>query len=401
MKILMVFHFAPAPPNFGAAIRMYHQLLETCKRHEVHVISLGDREEKRVLLEHIGNRCKRVIFIERRRAKVIRFLIAAMRISTLKSSYFRVYVSRKLEKTIKRMSREESYDLIFFSTAFFGFNDLPADAPIIGDTHNIEYDNLHRAARETKDIFRKIYYSLEWRTGKREETTVWQNFDAVLATSERDADLIRQHAREKPVHVIPNGVDLEYFAPTGMALIPRTLVFTGLMNYYPNNHAVLYFLDEIFPLILEKAPDAVFYVVGANPSNDIRARASKNVVITGYVDDVRPYVARSMVTVIPIQIGGGTRLKALESMAMKRPIVSTTIGCEGLHANHEESVLLADTPQDFANAVLRIFEDGDLACRLTEEAYRRVCDGYGWNAIGLKLEEVYQSLKNHQRQSVS
>jgi glycosyltransferase involved in cell wall biosynthesis len=166
------------------------------------------------------------------------------------------------------------------------------------------------------------------------------------------------------------------------------------MNYYPNHHGLLWFLDEVFPQILDGVPDARIFVVGANPSKSIMKRATENIIITGYVDDVRPYVARAQVFVIPLLIGGGTRLKALEAMAMKRPIVSTTLGCEGIHLKHGESVLFGDTPKDFADAVIRMFGDAGLRSKLVESAYANVVAHYSWDAIGKNLEHVHQAIVN-------
>jgi glycosyltransferase involved in cell wall biosynthesis len=169
------------------------------------------------------------------------------------------------------------------------------------------------------------------------------------------------------------------------------MVFTGLMNYYPNSHGITFFLDRIFPLILESVPDARVYIVGANPSRRLRALASVNVAVVGHVKDVRPYIARGEISIIPLLIGGGTRLKVLEAMAMRKPIVSTTLGCEGLDIVDGQSAVFADTPQEFAAAVVRLFSDRGLRERLAAKAYEKASD-YRWESIGTALEGVYQSL---------
>jgi glycosyltransferase involved in cell wall biosynthesis len=203
---------------------------------------------------------------------------------------------------------------------------------------------------------------------------------------------MKRELPETKFRVIPNGVDLGFFSPSPPSPEKNTMVFTGAMNYYPNNHGILFFLDEIFPRILTRTPDARIFVVGSSPSKRLMKRASQNVIISGFVDDVRPYIARANVCVIPLLIGGGTRLKALEAMAMKRPIVSTTLGCEGIHLKHEESALFADTPEEFATAVVRLFGDSDLRSKLAENAYASVTAHYDWSAIGEQLESVHQSL---------
>jgi glycosyltransferase involved in cell wall biosynthesis len=146
-------------------------------------------------------------------------------------------------------------------------------------------------------------------------------------------------------------------------------------------------------LILKKEPNAVIYVVGAYPPKMLQRRASSNIIVTGWVDDIRPYFARGQLFVIPLLVGGGIRGKALEAMAMKRPIVTTSLGCEGINLKHEESALFADEPKAFAEAVVRAFHDASLRRKLTEQAYKNVVEGYSWEANGLMLEELYQSLR--------
>jgi glycosyltransferase involved in cell wall biosynthesis len=199
----------------------------------------------------------------------------------------------------------------------------------------------------------------------------------LLTTSERDLEIFKKDLPQKKMCTIPNGTDLHYFAPQQTCPEPMTMVFTGLMNYYPNDHGALYFLEKVFPLILSSVPGARIFIVGAKPSRRLQRHASKNVIITGFVEDVRPFVARAQISVIPILIGGGTRLKALESMAMKKPIVSTTIGCEGINLMHEDSALFADTAEDFAKAVVRLFDDASLRARLAQKAYANVVEQYG------------------------
>jgi glycosyltransferase involved in cell wall biosynthesis len=170
------------------------------------------------------------------------------------------------------------------------------------------------------------------------------------------------------------------------------MVFTGNMSFYPNRHGILYFLDEITPLILSKTPDARLFVVGVYPLKELLRRASKEMTVTGFVEDVRPYVARAEVFIIPLLIDGGIRGKALEAMAMKKPIVSTSIGCGGINLKDKGPAFPADTPGYFAKAVLRLLNDEALRTKLGEKAYATVLEEYNWEAQGEKLERVYQTV---------
>ena len=196
---------------------------------------------------------------------------------------------------------------------------------------------------------------------------------------------------------IPNGLNVDFFKPDSAQVKPKTLVFTGLMNYYPNEHGIAFFLDKIFPLITARVPETRVLIVGAHPTKQLRDRATNNIVVTGYVDDVRPYVSSAEIYIVPLQMGGGTRQKVLLAMAMKKPIVSTTLGCEGIHISHGESALFADSPAEFADAVVRLFNDRDLAERLANRALSIVHAEYRWESIGEKMNSVYESLKSTNR----
>jgi glycosyltransferase involved in cell wall biosynthesis len=196
--------------------------------------------------------------------------------------------------------------------------------------------------------------------------------------------------------IVPNGTDISFFSPRESEPEPHTMVFPGVMNYHPNDQGIHYFLDEIFPRITARVPDAKIYVVGSRPSGRLLGRASDKIIVTGHVKDIRPYIAGAQVFVIPLWVGGGTRLKVLEAMAMKKPIVSTTIGCEGINVKHNESVLFADAPAEFADAVVRLFNDPVLRTRISTAAHTIVTqNGHTWRDIGQRLEEVYNATCPH------
>jgi len=226
----------------------------------------------------------------------------------------------------------------------------------------------------------------------REEMQVCKMQDALLVTSARDKEILNAEVPQVPKFVIPNGVDMMYFRPSHLVPEPASLVFTGLMSYIPNHDGMLYFLDKIFPLVLREVPHARVYIVGGQPRRKLVKRASHNVVVTGYVEDVRPYVWRSSVFVVPLRMGGGTRLKIFEAMAMKKPVVTTSIGCEGIDVRNGESALIADEPQAFAQAIVQLIQSADLRQRLIENGYELVKSEYEWSVIGQRVGEVYQSL---------
>lgn len=389
LKILMAFHLPSYPANYGATKRNFHLFEETAKRNDVSILSYGTPEDERIFREAFGSLCRHIVFVPPK-TRWLRRVNLLLLLITGKSSFF-IMKSRRFQNALDALVKEEPFDILHLPLVL-AVHRLPSGFRIIGDMQNVEYDNFYRSYKETKGFLRKLYYGREYRLAKVAEIVLARKFDALLATSERDIDIFLKEFPDARMNLIPNGVDLKFFSVRDETPESGSIVFTGLMNYYPNTHGVLWLLDEVFPLILDKMPNARVFIVGANPSKSILERSAKNVVITGYVDDVRPYVARAEVFVIPLHIGGGTRLKALEAMAMKRPIVSTTLGGEGIHLKHEESALFGDTPQEFAGSVVRMLGDAGLRTRLVEKAYTNVVTHYGWQGIGNKLERVHQSL---------
>jgi glycosyltransferase involved in cell wall biosynthesis len=200
----------------------------------------------------------------------------------------------------------------------------------------------------------------------------------------------KEYALER-VADIPTGVDTSYFQPRpDVSQQCYNLVFTGSMDWLPNEDAIRYFIEEIMPLIRQSVPDVTLTVVGRNPYPSLVALSKRNpsVIVTGRVDDVRPYMDRAAAYVVPIRIGGGTRLKIYEAMAMAKPIVSTTIGAEGLPVRHERELLLADTPESFAAAVVRLFTAEDFAQALGRRAAAAVVEQFGWERVAANFAEL-------------
>ena len=202
--------------------------------------------------------------------------------------------------------------------------------------------------------------------------------------------------------VIPNGVDLEFFSPLAQPAPRQHLVFTGSMDWRPNQDAARYFAHEILPLLRQVRPELECTFVGRSPPPDIQSLAAvPGFKLTGTVEDVRPYVERAAVYVVPLRIGGGSRLKILEALAMGRPVVSTTVGAEGLDVVNERHLLLADDPASFAKAVLRALDDRELCERLVAQGRRLVEQHYGWDALAEQFSGFIQEVVEGSEMSVN
>jgi sugar transferase (PEP-CTERM/EpsH1 system associated) len=275
---------------------------------------------------------------------------------------------------------------------------LPCPAVVF--THNVESEIWRRHAETRTGALSKWLYSTQYQRMLRFEGTTLARFDGVLAVSDADRETfarIYPGAIRNPVHVVPTGVDTEYFAPERIPAerIPNpesripSLIFTGSMDWLPNEDAMQFFCRDVLPLIRAEEPDVRLSIVGRAPTPAVRQLADgANVHVTGRVDDVRPYMRDAAVYIVPLRIGGGTRLKIFEAMAMGKAVVSTTIGAEGLPVANGEHVLLADEPNAFARAVLHLLRDVDRRRQLETAARTLVVEQYDWSAVAGALEDA-------------
>jgi glycosyltransferase involved in cell wall biosynthesis len=218
--------------------------------------------------------------------------------------------------------------------------------------------------------------------------------DQVLAVSETDRDAFVPFVESGKLTVIPTGVDVEYFQPMPVEETANSLVFTGSMDWLPNEDAILYFVDAILPLIKQQCPDVSLEVVGRSPSRKLQALAEreKSMRLTGWVEDIRPFVARGSICIVPLRIGGGTRLKIFEAMAMSKTVVSTSVGAEGLPVRSGENILLADTPTDFAHSVVSLLRDPSERKRLGTSARALVQEKYSWPKVAESFARTLQGV---------
>jgi glycosyltransferase involved in cell wall biosynthesis len=270
------------------------------------------------------------------------------------------------------------------------------DAATVCFTHNVEAEIFARHVKQASNPVTRAVWSSQHAKMLRFERDSLAGFDAVVAVSERDATFFRESFGLRSVSTIPTGVDLDYFAwhepPPADAEHPPTAVFTGSMDWAANIDGIRFFLAEVWPRVLTGRPDARFVIVGRRPPAALvdQANSLPGVQCTGYVDDVRPYVRGAHVSVIPLRVGGGTRIKAFEAMAMGCPVVSTAIGIEGLDIRPDDHFLLRDDASEIADAVLRLFNDGALRHRLAQQARQCVEARFGHRVAAKAFEAICQ-----------
>lgn len=391
MKILYLMPFSPVPANFGGALRAFHLLRELAVRHRVTAVGYGSEEQARELSRRVPS-LEGVQFLPPTWMARHRRLGQAVALLGPRSHHHLSVVSPGMQRTIDRLLGASRYDAVHTEFSHLGPFHFDTRAVKVLDAHNVEHDLFRRNFETLAPGPRKLHYWIEWKKQRREEVACSRAHDVIIATSERDAELLRRGAPGVPCHVVPNGVDTAYFTPSDEVPEPFSLVFTGMMAYLPNHDGMTWFLDEVFPAVLRTVPEAKIYVVGKDPPADLRRRSSSRVVVTGTVEDVRPWVHRASTFVVPLRSGGGTRLKIAEALAMKKPLVTTSLGCEGVDVKNGQTALVADTPAAFASAVVRALRDEDLRRRVSTAGFELVKARYDWSVIGNQLATLYDRL---------
>jgi len=392
MKVLHLMPYCPEPPIFGGALRNHHILKHLTEHHSVTVVCFGSPDAPAKLRETFKAGIEDVHVLPFR--WIWRYRRLGQLYAHWKGDSFIQLVCQtdEMQATLDRLLSEKHYDIVQSEFAMMGVYTLRTDAVKILDAHNVEYDIFRRLMENARTPLRRWHYNHEYRSLFRHELEAIRKQDAIFVTSARDKEILDAGAPGIPKYIVPNGVDMSFFTPSEEAPEPFSLVFTGMMGYVPNYDGMLYFLDEIFPLILKEVPQAKVYIVGNKPPRALLRRAAENVVITGFVDDVRSYVRRSSVYIVPLRMGGGTRLKVSEAMAMQKPLVTTSIGCEGIDVKHGETALIADTPAEFAREVIELLRDEPLRRRLVANGFELARTTYEWSVIGDDVERFYQSI---------
>ena len=386
MRILWVKGGGLVPPDTGGKIRSYNILRELARDHSVTFFSFYGAHANDVHPQ-LDRIVERVVCVPMNLPAPKGFReLCEYAGNSLSSEPYNIakYCRPQAQRELRKLLRDESYDVIVCDF-LFAAGVIPWDVPCpkVIFTHNVEAVIWQRHFEVARNPLWRALSWLEWRKMQRAEERYLKLADHVLAVSENDRDEFVAFLDPARVTVIPTGVDTEYYQPPAEAETPDTIVFTGSMDWLPNEDAMLYFVEEILPLIRPQIPEARLKIVGRKPSKrlqDAAARQSR-VELTGWVEDVRPHVARGAVCIVPLRIGGGTRLKIFEAMAMGKAVVSTTIGAEGLPVLNGQDILLADKPEDFANAVVSLFRNTSERKRLGMAARKLVEENYGWRKI--------------------
>jgi polysaccharide biosynthesis protein PslH len=303
------------------------------------------------------------------------------------------FASHAVELQLKRWFEEQAFDVAVcdFLDAAVNFP-RELNIPTVLFQHNVESEIWRRHTTNGSSGIKKIMYRLEFSRMQRYEQKMVRRFRHVIAVSEHDKKLMSAWVDGARLTVVPTGVDTEQFYPESKPVEQNPLVvFVGAMDWEPNVDAAEYFCREIWPAILARVPKAQFRIVGRNPDARVRQLACSSVDVTGRVPSVVDHLREAAVVVVPLRIGGGTRLKIYEAMAMGKAVISTTIGAEGLDVHQGRDILFCDTPDTFAESAVTLLQDEGTRGRL-ERAAAELAANYGWPLIGTKFGQILQGV---------
>jgi sugar transferase (PEP-CTERM/EpsH1 system associated) len=391
LRILIVTPSLPYPLIWGFGIRVYQIIKFLAQEHDVAVVAYAgpNDHESIAALRETGAAVHAVVRQEPTIASKRHAQLTSLFSST--SFQWQRLESAAMQSTIDRLLKHNDYDVIQIESSQMTGFDYDSSAVFLVDEHNIEYELLYRTFKTEQSPLRKLYNWVEYRKFRHEEQRSWRKSDGCIVTSEREQAILHSYSPHTPSLVVPNGVDVDFFKPSSVTPDPDSVVFVGVMHYRPNVDAALYFAREILPLLLQVRPNLKFTIVGGGPPEELRRLASRNISVTGRVTDTRPYMASAGACVVPLRMGSGTRLKVLEGLAMGRPIVSTSLGCEGIATVPGEHLLVGDTPADFAGNVLRILDDPAFGAELARRGRKLVEDRYSWPSVLHDLERFMRA----------
>lgn len=375
---------------------MHGLLTALASRHPVTAVALVDEEfsldECRRAMEAY---CSRVVLLPNPRGRDGRYKRGLQLRSLLsRRSFERLRVEVPgLQATLDGLLGARRFDAVVLEFPYLGHLSLRRSPPgtrpprVVLDAHEIAYDMVRQFSR-TGGPFRRVYAGLDWRKLRREELAAFRSVDGVVVCSAEDRRRVQEQVPGVRTAVVPNAADVAYFQPRSSDPPPdgHTVLFFGLLSTLPNSEGVQWFVREVWPRVLERRPDARLKILGRGAPPSVQALAGPSVEVVGFAEDLRPHLAAAAAVVVPLRLGGGTRLKIVEGMAMGKAIVSTTLGAEGLEVESGRELLLADAPADFAEAVLGLLGSPETARRLGAAARARAVERYAWSTAAAELE---------------
>jgi glycosyltransferase involved in cell wall biosynthesis len=398
MKILFVSPSLPFPPDQGSYIRCFNLMKNLSHNHDVDLISFRNSSKNEENIAELEKYCRRVYLATRKfQPRVIQIPKVFSRFVRGRPFTVKYTESKDLGRLLYGVTERNDYDVIQFESS-----DLAANlrfvhprqkAKTVLSLYDINFLRYFRMYRNEQSFYKRIKYFLTWFPMLNWEPKMALLCNKTIVVSEIDKILIESLEPTLDVSVVPNGVDTQSYLSHPLGGRRRNILIVGSMENEPNADAVKHFCNQIFPYIKKKNPECTLTIVGKNPPVEIlQLDADPRITVKANVEDVRPYYKEALISAVPLRSGGGTRLKILESMALGTPVVSTSIGCEGLEVKNGRHILIADGAEDFANKTCTLMTSPTLWRDISQSARELVEEKYDWGGITKRLESIYEEV---------
>jgi sugar transferase (PEP-CTERM/EpsH1 system associated) len=384
-RVLWVTAYLPHTGRHAGAGRMFQLLKRLSQKYRITLATFLESDEEKSLIPEVEPFCEKVIALRRSRAP---------RLQLFAYEPFDEFLTPEMEDAVDRCLEECDFNLIQLEyTQMAAYAPRVEGIPTLLTKHEVDFAACARRARSESGPVTKFRWFYNYLQVLDREVKLTTNVDAVICMTDPDARELRKFAPSVQVHTINTGVDLEYFSPPAQSSDEARIIFVGAFQHLPNVEAMLHFCREVLPLIREKVPGIELLIVGSNPTPTIAHLANiPGVCVTGFVPDIRPFMARSSVYVVPLRLGVGIRGKILEAWGMGMAVVSTSVGCAGLRCEHDKNILVADTPENFAQQVLSLISDRGRRQRLGYEGRKTAEQFYSWEKSAHQLDVLYRKL---------
>jgi glycosyltransferase involved in cell wall biosynthesis len=391
-RVLVLSAQFPYPATWGFATRVHELAKQLTASYDVTLLSYAsvvDRDHVEDLQQELD-----VVVVPHEPASWTAKRAAQLAsVASTRPFQSRIVHSAAMQQAIDELCATRDYGFVQLESSVLCSFRIPHGPRVVLDEHNLEYELFRRMGDGERSAPRRAFSELEHLRMRRFERRAWSRVDACAVTSEREARIVRAHVPATPVAVVPNGADLEQFAPDpDVTVEPYTVVFNGNLEYRPNLDAAWFLVDEVWPRVTARFPAAQLTIVGAGRPSDIRNLQRDGLTVTGRVAAVQPYLARAAIVAVPIRMAGGTRLKVVEALALGKPIVSTTIGFEGIDAVPGTHLVVGDTAESFASHLNRLFFDRASAEQLGRHGRELVEREYSWDHAGARLRDLYGAI---------
>lgn len=390
MRILFISYWLPYPIDNGSKLRVYGLLRGLAQHHEVTLLSFVDNQPSGSVAPELSSLCREVHLVPYKNYNPtgIRSLLGLFRITP---RYISDTFSPEMAHCIQETLATRKFDLVIASQ-FGAACYRPYFRNIKALFEEVEIGSFLERFKIERSIFHRIRYWLTWMKHRRFIANLLREFQLCTVVSEQEQQLIQKIAPDyHEVEIIPNFINVAEYRTVEINPRPNSLIFTGPFRYFANHDAMVWFLNEVYPIIQAQVPDVHLTITGDHANMPLPA--ASNVRLTGSVDDVRPLIASSYVSLVPLRVGGGTRLKILEAMALGVPVVSTMIGAEGLEFSDGRHLLIGDTAEIFASQVIRLLKNPVERREIIDNARRLVAEKYDWAVVMPRFEHLVQSVE--------